>query len=169
MLLTVSGTLSQFGDWISQHFAELGITISIPVLVGFICKLIIAFVRNKKAIKSAVVSATNTLKNGITDLRAEIENFKQETKTALIDFEQKMAEKIDYKFDNLKEKRKELYNSLMNGVDQIAEKGDEILDITEEKIEEISQKVIEQVDELPEIPAEPEEPVVLVNAEDVMR
>lgn len=169
MLLTVSDTLSQFGDWISQHFAHLGLTISIPVVIGFICKFIVTFIQNKKAIKSAVIGATNTLKNGINELRGEIENFKNETKNVLADFEQKMGEKIDYKFDNLKEKRKELYNNIMSGVDHIADKSDEILDKAEEQITVAEEVIVEQIDKIPdEIPVEA--PVEnLVSAEDIMR
>ena len=87
MLLSLSETLAQVGDWISVHFAELGGAISIPVVAWFLAKLILSFVKNKQAIKSAVLDSVKTLNNGVDVLKGEIRTFKDDVQTRLLDLE----------------------------------------------------------------------------------
>lgn len=150
MILNLSNTLAQVGDWIAVHFAELGGAISIPVVVWFLAKLVLSFVKNKQAIKSAVLQSVNTLNNGINVLKGEISAFKEEIKTQISDLESNFESKIDGKFEDLRERRKEIYNNIMAGVDKLETKTNEVIEKAEEKVEEIKE-VVEQVEKIPEI------------------
>lgn len=163
MLLTVSESLSQFGDWIGQHFAELGALISMPVIIGFLCKIIFTVIKNKQIIKEATLSAINTFKDGIKELRQEIAVLGENT-------DKKMAEldiRLDQKFDELRKKRKKLYNQIMQDKDIIEEKTDEVLQEVEQKVEKIEEEVIEIVDAIPE--TTPEIVEKTVNVDDILR
>ena len=161
MLLSVSESLTQFGDWIGQHFAELGALISMPVLIGFICKIIFTVIKNKQIIKGATLSAINTFKDGIKELRQEIAVFGE-------NFDKRMSEfdaKLDSKFDNLRQKRKELYNQIMETSDKIEMETQEVLQQVEEKIEEVEKDTIEELEKLPESVVEE----TTVDADDILR
>lgn len=166
MLLTVSETLTNAWDWIVVHCAELGITISIPILVGIIGKILLSVVKNKITIKTSVLNVVNTTKQQIGELKELIKDFRVQTEEQLNKFEQKVDEKIDHKFEDLRQKRIELYNNIMNGVDKIEEKSTEIIEQAETEIsniEEVIEKVDIQVDET--IISVQEE----ISADDIMR
>lgn len=151
MLLNLSETLAQIGDWLSLHFAELGGVLSIPLVVGFLTKLILSFVKNKQVIKSAVLDSVKTLNGGINALKSEISLFKGEVQTQLADLERNMENKIDNKFEELKEKRKEIYNNIMAGVDKIETKTKEVVEKAEETINEVVEEIVQEMEQTPEI------------------
>lgn len=166
MLLTVSETLTNAWDWIVVHCAELGITISIPILVGIIGKILLSVVKNKITIKTSVLNVVNTTKQQIGELKELIKDFRFQTEEQLNKFEQKVDEKIDHKFEDLKQKRIELYNNIMSGVDKIEQETTETLEVVEEQLVEV-EKVVEEVDKIAdEVIQEVDD---AISADDIMR
>ena len=159
MLLSLSETLAQAGDWIAVHFAELGGVISIPVVVWFIAKLVLSLVSKRQAIKNATLKAVKKFNNDINVLKDEV-------KTRFDDLERNIENKIDGKFDELREKRKEIYNNIMAGVDKLEIKAQEVIEETKEKVEEIAHEVIKEIDNVAEV-ADNTKPEISV--EDILR
>lgn len=160
MLLGISEFLAQACDFVVAHCAEIGITISIPLIIFYICKTIYTSVKNKKAIKNAVTEGTKAIKE-------EISEFKTSLNERLSTFEANMESKFDAKFVELKEKRKELYNNIYAGIDKIEEKAQETLEKVQEEITEIAQDIVEEVEPIQEVVAELKEETI--SAEDILR
>ena len=161
-LLTMSETLSQIGDWIITNFDKLGITISIPVVVSVICKIIIELIKNKKTIKNAILGATNTLVTGTDKISKQVCDFELQLNQKLEEFKNDMSSKIDTKFADLQEKRAKIYNDIVNDVKTIEP-------TATETIEEI--KSIETVEaiETVETVETVEETKTVYSADDIMR
>lgn len=157
LLCSVSETFTLIGDWIAQHCAELGITISIPVLIGFVAKIIVSLVKNKWTIKNSVLSATKELKQSTNDVKKTVVEFMEQVRNDLTTFKEEIAVQIDNKFVELQEKRQIIYNNAMQGIDHIelvtekkAEQVLEVLEELEQEAEQIEEPVVEveQVEEI---------------------
>ena len=157
----VSEWLTTVGDWIVEHCAQLGITISIPILIAFICKLVLGLIKNKATIKNAVLSATNTVKDATSTISQMIDKFQTELEAKMAEFEDSVGVMIDEKFGDLKDQRVELYNSIIGGVEVIKTEANKHLD----EINEIAEAVEEKTAEVEEKVAEIEQ----VKAEDILR
>ena len=145
MLLTVSETLTSAWDFIVQHCAELGITISIPILVGIIGKIIFSIVKNKITIKTSTLSLINGVKKEILELKNVVAELKSQTQENLVEIRDGINEKIDAKFDELKQKRIKLYNDMMSGVDKIEETTTQVIETVEQEIEKV-EEVVENIE-----------------------
>ena len=164
MLLNLSDILAKCADWFSVHFAEVSVAFTVPAIIWFLLKLLLSFIKNKQAIKSAVLDSVKTLNNGIAALKDEINIFKEEVKTQLSDFETKTESKIDGKFDELRERRKEIYNNIMAGIDKIENKTIQVVEKTEEEFKKTTEEIVEKIEEVPEPIIEP-----TISEEDILR
>lgn len=154
LLCSVSETFTLIGDWIAQHCAELGITISIPVLIGFVAKVIISLIKNKWTIKNSVLGATKELKQSTNEVKSTVVEFMEQVKADLTTFKEEISAQIDNKFIELQEKRQKIYNSAMQGIDHIelvtntkTEEVIENIEVLEEKIEQVEEIVEEEQQE----------------------
>lgn len=152
-LLTVSETFSAFwdsvGGFLAQYWGQLTASISIPMVIAFIVKYIMYKVKNNKTIHNAITKATGAVASSTDVLGSKIDSFEAKTTQMMVDFEAKMEEKIDQKFADLKSKRIEAYNSIMEGKVIVDEKLEEVKDVAE-AVNGLAKEVKTQYEALPD-------------------
>lgn len=169
MILALSETLSHICDWIVEHCAELGITISIPVLAIGVIKLISFLVKNKLTIKKAVLGCVKATNDGVEDLKKTILEFKKDLDTRIADLERNTENKIDGKFEELKEKRKEIYNNIMAGIDKIETETQDIVQELNEDVQDIVEETVEEIKDIPEVQEIAKEVKKAISTDDILR
>lgn len=153
MLLEAGDVFTQISDLISEKWAEIlaifGGSITASVIVGYLVKIIATFLIAK--IKNKYTSPINSSIEILKTKEAEI----FEKLVAINEYLDNMPEIIQSEFAKYDEKRKKIYQQIIDGKEIFDEAVEEVaVDLqkleetpTEEIVEEIQEEIVEQVDE----------------------
>lgn len=149
MLLTVSETFSAFWEsavtFIQQCWIQLTASVSISAVVIFIVKYIMYKIKNNKTITNAITKATGAVSQSTDVLNKRIDAFEQRQTEMFNKFEEKFEKQFEEKFVDLKNKRKQVYYSIMEGTEAVKETLGDVKDLAE-KIETEIKKEPEKPD-----------------------
>lgn len=144
MLLTVSETFSAFWEsavtFIQQCWVQLTASISISAVVIFIVKYIMYKIKNNKTITNAITKATGAVSQSTDVLNKRIDAFEQRQTEMFNKFEEKFEKQFEEKFVDLKNKRKQVYYSIMEGTKAVKETLGDVKDLAEQIETEIKKE-----------------------------
>lgn len=144
MLLTVSETFSAFwesaGTFIQQCWVQLTASVSISAVVIFIVKYIMYKIKNNKTITNAITKATGAVSQSTDVLNKRIDAFEQRQTEMFNKFEEKFEKQFEEKFVDLKNKRKQVYYSIMEGTEAVKETLGDVKDLAEQIETEIKKE-----------------------------
>lgn len=144
MLLTVSETFSAFWEsavtFIQQCWVQLTASVSISAVVIFIVKYIMYKIKNNKTITNAITKATGAVSQSTDVLNKRIDAFEQRQTEMLNKFEEKFEKQFEEKFVDLKNKRKQVYYSIMEGTEAVKETLGDVKDLAEQIETEIKKE-----------------------------
>lgn len=144
MLLTVSETFSAFWEsavtFIQQCWVQLTASVSISAVVIFIVKYIMYKIKNNKTITNAITKATGAVSQSIDVLNKRIDAFEQRQTEMFNKFEEKFEKQFEEKFVDLKNKRKQVYYSIMEGTEAVKETLGDVKDLAEQIETEIKKE-----------------------------
>lgn len=144
MLLTVSETFSAFwesaGTFIQQCWIQLTASVSISAVVIFIVKYIMYKIKNNKTITNAITKATGAVSQSTDVLNKRIDAFEQRQTEMFNKFEEKFEKQFEEKFVDLKNKRKQVYYSIMEGTEAVKETLGDVKDLAEQIETEIKKE-----------------------------
>lgn len=144
MLLTVSETFSAFWEsavtFIQQCWVQLTASVSISAVVIFIVKYIMYKIKNNKTITNAITKATGAVSQSTDVLNKRIDAFEQRQTEMFNKFEEKFEKQFEEKFVDLKNKRKQVYYSIMEGTDAVKETLGDVKDLAEQIETEIKKE-----------------------------
>jgi len=144
MLLTVSETFSAFWEsavtFIQQCWVQLTASVSISAVVIFIVKYIMYKIKNNKTITNAITKATGAVSQSTDVLNKRIDAFEQRQTEMFNKFEEKFEKQFEEKFVDLKNKRKQVYYSIMEGTEAVKETLGDVKDLAEQIETEIKKE-----------------------------
>lgn len=144
MLLTVSETFSAFWEsavtFIQQCWVQLTASVSISAVVIFIVKYIMYKIKNNKTITNAITKATGAVSQSTDVLNKRIDAFEQRQTEMFNKFEEKFEKQFEEKFVDLKNKRKQVYYSIMEGTKAVKETLGDVKDLAEQIETEIKKE-----------------------------
>lgn len=144
MLLTVSETFSAFWEsavtFIQQCWIQLTASVSISAVVIFIVKYIMYKIKNNKTITNAITKATGAVSQSTDVLNKRIDAFEQRQTEMFNKFEEKFEKQFEEKFVDLKNKRKQVYYSIMEGTEAVKETLGDVKDLAEQIETEIKKE-----------------------------
>lgn len=144
MLLTVSETFSAFwesaGTFIQQCWVQLTASVSISAVVIFIVRYIMYKIKNNKTITNAITKATGAVSQSTDILNKRIDAFEQRQTEMFNKFEEKFEKQFEEKFVDLKNKRKQVYYSIMEGTEAVKETLGDVKDLAEQIETEIKKE-----------------------------
>lgn len=144
MLLTVSETFSAFWEsavtFIQQCWVQLTASVSISAVVIFIVKYIMYKIKNNKTITNAITKATGAVSQSTDVLNKRIDAFEQRQTEMFNKFEEKFEKQFEEKFIDLKNKRKQVYYSIMEGTEAVKETLGDVKDLAEQIETEIKKE-----------------------------
>lgn len=144
MLLTVSETFSAFWEsavtFIQQCWVQLTASVSISAVVIFIVKYIMYKIKNNKTITNAITKATGAVSQSTDVLNKRIDAFEQRQTEMFNKFEEKFEKQFEEKFVDLKNKRKQVYYSIMEGTEAVKETLGDVKDLVEQIETEIKKE-----------------------------
>lgn len=144
MLLTVSETFSAFWEsavtFIQQCWVQLTASVSISAVVIFIVKYIMYKIKNNKTITNAITKATGAVSQSTDVLNKRIDAFEQRQTEMFNKFEEKFEKQFEEKFVDLKNKRKQVYYSIMEGTNAVKETLSDVKDLAEQIETEIKKE-----------------------------
>ena len=144
MLLTVSETFSAFWEsavtFIQQCWVQLTASVSISAVVIFIVKYIIYKIKNNKTITNAITKAPGAVSQSTDVLNKRIDAFEQRQTEMFNKFEEKFEKQFEEKFVDLKNKRKQVYYSIMEGTEAVKETLGDVKDLAEQIETEIKKE-----------------------------
>lgn len=144
MLLTVSETFSAFWEsavtFIQQCWVQLTASVSISAVVIFIVKYIMYKIKNNKTITNAITKATGAVSQSTDVLNKRIDAFEQRQTEMFNKFEEKFEKQFEEKFVDLKNKRKQVYYSIMEGTNSVKETLGDVKDLAEQIETEIKKE-----------------------------
>ena len=144
MLLTVSETFSAFWEsavtFIQQCWVQLTASVSISAVVIFIVKYIMYKIKNDKTITNAITKATGAVSQSTDVLNKRIDAFEQRQTEMFNKFEEKFEKQFEEKFVDLKNKRKQVYYSIMEGTKAVKETLGDVKDLAEQIETEIKKE-----------------------------
>lgn len=144
MLLTVSETFSAFWEsavtFIQQCWVQLTASVSISAVVIFIVKYIMYKIKNNKTITNAITKATGAVSQSTDVLNKRIDAFEQRQTEMFNKFEEKFEKQFEEKFVELKNKRKQVYYSIMEGTKAVKETLGDVKDLAEQIETEIKKE-----------------------------
>lgn len=144
MLLTVSETFSAFWEsavtFIQQCWVQLTASVSISAVVIFIVKYIMYKIKNNKTITNAITKATGAVSQSTDVLNKRIDAFEQRQTEMFNKFEEKFEKQFEEKFVDLKNKRKHVYYSIMEGTEAVKETLGDVKDLAEQIETEIKKE-----------------------------
>ena len=144
MLLTVSETFSAFWEsavtFIQQCWVQLTASVSISAVVIFIVKYIMYKIKNNKTITNAITKATGAVSQSTDVLNKRIDAFEQRQTEMFNKFEEKFEKQFEEKFVDLKNKRKQVYYSIMEGTEAVKEALGDVKDLAEQIETEIKKE-----------------------------
>lgn len=144
MLLTVSETFSAFCEsavtFIQQCWVQLTASVSISAVVIFIVKYIMYKIKNNKTITNAITKATGAVSQSTDVLNKRIDAFEQRQTEMFNKFEEKFEKQFEEKFVDLKNKRKQVYYSIMEGTEAVKETLGDVKDLAEQIETEIKKE-----------------------------